>query len=281
MTASSPYERRDVLVKIENVSLSFGPSKILKPIDVEVRDIVRPDARQGQIVGVLGPSGIGKTQFSRILTGLQAPTTGAVFVGGKKVEKGVIGMVAQNYPLFAHRTVLGNLSVALEKSGLPKRARTERIMEYLARFGLSDKALLYPAQLSGGQRQRVSILREMLCSNEQDCPARRDIVMDEPFTGLDPVMKDRVCDLIVQVSNLDERNTIFVVAHDIQSLVTISDTLWLFGRDRGEDGRPVPGAYVKKTYDLIERGLAWTPGIASTRQFADFCAEVRSSFEDL
>ncbi len=268
------YEKKDVLVQIENVSLSFGVTQILKPIHAEVRDVVRPDVCQGQIVGVLGPSGIGKTQFSRILTGLQQPTTGTVTVGGRPVEAGVVGMVAQNYPLFAHRTVLGNLLVSLEKSGLSKKDRLEKVREHLSRFNLADKASLFPAQLSGGQRQRVSIIRELLCSEHF-------IVMDEPFTGLDPVMKDRVCDLIVQVSNIDERNTIFVVAHDIQSLVTISDTLWLFGRDRDEQGKPIPGAYVKRTYDLMERGLAWTPGLSSTRQFADFCAEVRSAFEDL
>jgi len=268
------YERKDVLVSVEDVSLSFGVTQVLKPINAEVRDLIRPEVCQGQIVGVLGPSGIGKTQFSRILTGLQQPTTGKVLVGGKPVRAGVVGMVAQSYPLFDHRTVQGNLMVALEKSGLSKKARVDRVREYLTRFNLADKASLFPDQLSGGQRQRVSIIRELLCSEHF-------IVMDEPFTGLDPVMKDRVCDLIIQVANMHEDNTVFVVAHDIQSLVTISDTLWLFGRDRDQDGKPIPGAYVKKTYDLAERGLAWQPDLSKTRQFADFCGEVRQAFEDL
>lgn len=269
-----PYELRDTLISIKDVSLKFGDKQILRPVNVEVKDIVRPDVCQGQIVGVLGPSGVGKTQFSRILAGLQAPTTGEILVGGKKVGAGLVGMVAQNYPLFAHRTVRGNLLLSLEKSGLSKKDRVAKVMDYLKRFGMEDKAPLYPSQLSGGQRQRVSIVRELLCSEHY-------IVMDEPFTGLDPIMKDRVCDLILQVSCMDEKNTVFVVAHDIQSLVTISDTLWLFGRDMREDGTHVPGAYVKHTYDLIERDLAWTSGISKTQRFTDFCSEVRLAFEGL
>jgi ABC-type nitrate/sulfonate/bicarbonate transport system ATPase subunit len=204
------------------------------------------------------------------------------------VRAGLVGMVAQNYPLFEHRTVRGNLLVALEHQpstskgwerlkeclGFANKDRLAKVNEYLERFGLTDKADLYPAELSGGQRQRVSIIQELLCSEHF-------IVMDEPFTGLDPIMKDKVCDLIVQVANLDERNTIFVVAHDIASLVAISDSLWLFGRDRDAAGKPIQGAYIKATYNLIERGLAWQPGITTTREFSDFVAEVKEQFKTL
>jgi ABC-type nitrate/sulfonate/bicarbonate transport system ATPase subunit len=214
------------------------------------------------------------TQFSRILTGLQRPTTGSVSVEGKPVVPGLVGMVAQDYPLFRWRTVRGNLAVALEHSGLTKQGRRDRVTEYLARFGMADKADLYPSQLSGGQRQRIAIVRELLCSEHF-------VVMDEPFTGLDPINKDKVADLIVHVANSNEKNTIFVVAHDIAALVSISDTLWLFGRDRDEHGQPVQGAYVKKTYNLIERDLAWRPGISRTKEFFDFCSEVRTEFDDL
>ncbi len=275
----TPHTVGDVLIEVNGVSLSFedrqGRKKqVLRPTSACVRDIVRPGCVTGQIVGILGPSGIGKTQFSRILTGLQAPTSGTVTVEGKPVTPGLVGMVAQDYPLFRWRTVRGNLMVALEHSGLSRQGRRDRVTEYLRRFGMEDKGDLYPSQLSGGQRQRVAIVRELLCSEHY-------VVMDEPFTGLDPIMKDRVAELIVQVANTDEKNTIFVVAHDIPALVAISDTLWLFGRERGEGGSFVPGSYVKKTYDLVERDLAWRPDIAKTREFFDFCAEVRAEFEDL
>jgi len=264
----------DVLIEVKDVSLALEDDRgrkkqVLRPINACVRDIVRPGCTTGQIVGVLGPSGIGKTQFSRILTGLQRPTTGMVSVEGRPVTSGLVGMVAQDYPLFRWRTVRGNLMVALEHSGLSRQGRRDRVTEYLRRFGLEEKGDLYPSQLSGGQRQRVAIIRELLCSEHY-------VVLDEPFTGLDPIMKDRVAEMIVQVANTHEKNTLFVVAHDIQALVSISDTLWLFGRDPG-----IPGAYVKKTYNLVERDLAWRPGISRTREFFDFCAEVRAEFEEL
>ncbi len=268
------HERKEVLVKVEGVSLSFDGKKILREMDLEVRDAVRPDRVQGQVVGILGPSGVGKTQFSRILAGLQEPTTGKVLVGGKPVSAGLVGMVAQDYPLFQWRTVDGNLMLALEKTNLSPAAKRDRVKEYRLRFGLADKGDLYPSQLSGGQRQRVSIIRELLCSENY-------MVMDEPSTGLDPRAKDAVRDLILQVSGLHEHNTLFVVAHDIPFLVAISDTLWMFGRDEAEGGGHVPGAYVKYTYDLIERGLAWRPGVEKEAGFNDMCSEVRAKFDHL
>lgn len=283
-SASGDYELKEVLVRMTNVTLSYEGRLILKPTNIEVKDVVRPGCTQGQVVGILGPSGIGKTQFSRILAGLKNPTNGEVFVSNfaadpsgkilQPVREGLVGMVAQSYPLFMHRTVLGNLLVALEHTKLSTKERIARAMEYLTTFELTDKANLYPAQLSGGQRQRVAIIRELLCSEHF-------LIMDEPFTGLDPIMKENVCELINKVSLLDERNTIFVVAHDIAALVQIADTLWLFGRDRDEQGAIIPGATIKKEFNLIDRGLAWRPDIVSTRQFADFVTEVRQEFKNL
>ena len=266
------YELKDVLVQVEGVSLTFDEFQVLKSTSVQIQDLVSPDRTKGQIIGVLGPSGVGKTQFSRILTGLQKPSTGQVSVNlnGKltPVTPGVVGMVAQNYPLFRHRTVLGNLLVALEHSSLSNKERREKALSMLREFQLEAKANAYPSQLSGGQRQRVAIIRELLCCEHY-------LVLDEPFTGLDPLMKIRTCDLIVQVSNLHESNTVIVVAHDIAALVRISDYLWLFGRDRDEAGQPIPGATIKHTYDLTEV-TEWRQG-----EFHSFCDEVEGRFQNL
>ncbi len=269
------YELRETLVSIENVNLELGNKRILHGVSVSVKNIVRPGVTTGQVVGVLGPSGIGKTQFSRILSGLQAPTSGSVNVAAEgkmlPVKAGLVGVVAQNYPLFRHRTILSNLVVAASQT--PGDAR-QRSLDMLARFGLADKASEYPSQLSGGQRQRVAIAQQLLCSEHF-------IVMDEPFTGLDPLMKDRTCELISQVASMDERNTIFVVAHDIPAVAAISDTLWLFGRDRDSTGAPIPGSKIQATYDLAATGYAWEPGIQSTAKFASLVAEIRARFTTL
>lgn len=278
------HELKETLVTIDNVSLKFGDKVILKPITVDVKDVVRPGMKQGQVVGILGPSGIGKSQFSRIIAGLQAPTSGCVKVMNdalgpanrlQPVQPGTVGVVFQNYPLFTHRTVLGNLLVALEHDRkLTSAEKREKVIEFLTRFDLLDKQHLYPIQLSGGQRQRVSIIQQLLSSGNF-------LIMDEPFTGLDPLMKDKVCDLIDQVATMDEKNTMFVVAHDIAALVSISDTLWIMGRDRDSSGNTVPGAYIKHNFNLIERDLAWHPGISSTSRFNDFVNEVKELFKTL
>lgn len=268
-----PYEVRETLVSICEVGLELEGRKILDGVSAEVKNIVRPGCSQGQVVGILGPSGVGKTQLSLILAGLQKPTSGYVRVGngnGKNVEAGLVGFVAQNYPLLKHRTVLGNLILASRRMSNSNTEAKDRALEYLRRFELEDKANEYPARLSGGQRQRVSIAAQLLCSDHY-------IIMDEPFTGLDPLMKDRTVDLINQVALMHEENTIFVVAHDISAVMSVADTIWLLGRNRNPDGS-VGGSKIQCQWDLAAMGLAWQPGIASTQIGQAFLNEVKEAY---
>ncbi len=269
------YELKDVLIKIDGVSVRYGDTPILSNLSAEVRDIVRPGCITGQVIGILGPSGVGKTQFSRVVTGLQEPTTGTILVGPKQVpvEAGLVGYVAQHYPLLRHRTILGNLMVASVCSGHDSKDAREKSMEYLRKFSLEDKWSMYPAELSGGQRQRVAIAQQLLCSEHL-------LILDEPTTGLDPIMKDKVCDLIRTVSSLAEENTIFVVTHDIASIMTVADHLWLLGRTRNEKGESL-GANIKYQFDLIERNIAWEPDVANKPAFVETMREVRAKFSEL
>ena len=271
------YELREVLVSVRGVGLSFDGKPVLANLSAEVRDIVRPGHVTGQVVGILGPSGVGKTQLSRIMTGLQEPTAGEILIGsGAKAEKvraGVVGYVAQRYPLLRHRTILGNLVVASRRAGARVAEARDRAMDYLKRFDLEDKWDHYPAALSGGQQQRVAIAQQLLCSEHF-------LILDEPTTGLDPVMKDKVCGLIRQVASIDEENTIFVVTHDIAAILTVADRLWLLGRERDASGASL-GARVLHEYDLIERGLAWQEHPEELPAYAETMREVRARFADL
>jgi ABC-type nitrate/sulfonate/bicarbonate transport system ATPase subunit len=266
------YQVRDRLLAIQDVSLTFGTKQVLKNVNGEIYDIVG----HGQIVGLLGPSGIGKTQLFRILAGLLKPTTGKVLLNSSNtpVIPGSVGVVAQHYPLFLHHTVETNLDLATARSPLPAKEAKDKKELLLDRFHLKEYLHNYPVQLSGGTRQRVSIVQQMLCSEHF-------LLMDEPFSGLDPLMNDEVCALMAEVTDMDELNTIIVITHDLRSAIKVADTLWLLGRDRDAQGNIIPGAYIKQTYDLVERNLAWNKNISKTPEFLNFSIEVKEQFRTL
>ncbi len=268
------YERKEILLKVEDVNLTLGGRRILRDVQIELRNIVRPGLTQGQIVGLLGPSGMGKTQLFRILSGLNQPDSGRVLVTekGTMVRPGMVGVIAQNYPLFEHRTVLGNLIVASKQAGVADPENRSRIL--LKEFGLEDQAPKYPAQLSGGQRQRVAILQQFLCSDHF-------LLMDEPFSGLDPLALDRMCNFLCEMAASDELKTFILVTHDIHAAVKVCDTLWLLGRDHDSEGNPIPGSRIQKSIDLIQRGLAWRKNIERTAEYHATVDEVHDLFAQL
>ena len=282
MTTTTPepqpaaYELGATVLAARGVSLALGGVPVLRNLDLEVRDVVRPGTCTGQVAALLGPSGMGKTSLFRVLAGLQQPDQGTVLIGhpGRQVERGMVGVVAQNYPLFAHRTVLGNLVVAGRRAGQSRAAARARALEMLRRFDLSERAEVYPAQLSGGQRQRVAIAQQFMCSEHF-------LLLDEPFSGLDPIAVERVAEMLTEVANLDELNTIIVVTHDIAAALEVADIVWLLGRDHDAAGAAIPGARIQGTYDLMQCGLAWHKGISSSPRLLEMAAEIRARFARL
>lgn len=261
------------VLQVQDVSLAFGDKLILRNVNAVVSNIVRPaPITQGQVIGLLGPSGRGKTILSKILAGLLPPTSGKVLINDPPVpvRQGMVGYVTQNYLLRRNRTLIGNLTLAASMGGRTK----DDAMKYVEMFELAPFVNHYPAQLSGGQRQRVAIAQQLLCSDHY-------VIMDEPFSGLDPLMKQRACDLITQVSLLDELNTLIVVTHDIRAALKVSEIVWLLGQHRDATGNLIPGSYIKRSYDLMERGLCWDSTTCDTAPFNSLVTEIQEEFKNL
>ncbi len=271
-----PCEYGDALLQVQNVSVTLGGTPLLRDVNLTIRDLVRPGLTQGQVVGLLGPSGVGKTTLFRILAGLDEPDSGQVLVDKecRPVQRGTVGVVAQTYPLLEHRTIRGNLMVAGRQAGLPKRASQQKADTLLRRFGLDMHGAKYPVQLSGGQRQRVAIAQQFMCSDHF-------LLMDEPFSGLDIVASERVSQLIQEMAQADELKTFVLVTHDIAAALQVCDTIVLLGRDQDAQGAVVPGARIQATYDLVERGIAWRAGASALPEFLQLLGEIRTAFAGL
>lgn len=267
----SRYTTHDCLLKIDRVSLRYGPKLVLRDVSAEIHDIERTDATQGQVVCFLGPSGIGKSQLSRIIAGLPASgdahVTGRVLLHGKPVRQGHVGMVPQQYRLFEFATVEENLKIAGGKNWREKGDL------YLKGFDLERYLAHYPRSLSGGTRQRVAIVRQLLSSEHF-------IIMDEPFSGLDVRMKARAMEIIRTVSQLHTLNTIIVVTHDVTEGMSIADRVWLMGLTH-EDGAWREGATIVDTYDLAAEGLAWRTDLLTDPVFLARVADVKAQFDTL
>ncbi len=270
-----PPERLETLLKIENINREFpmndGTTFVaLKNFTLTVHNI----KDKPQIISLLGPSGAGKTTALRIIAGLDRPTGGQVFITNgdgehlRPVRVGDVGVVFQRYPLFEDLNVLNNLIEPAVRCGIAKERAKEKALRYLDEFNLVKQGLSWPAQLSGGQRQRVAILQQLMLE-------RHFIILDEPFSGLDPVNIINVIKLINRIANEHTLNTFIIITHDVTSALAISDHVYLLGRERPEKGQPVPGSRVMKEYDLIAEGLAYHPDIEDLPRFAEIRKEIK------
>jgi ABC-type nitrate/sulfonate/bicarbonate transport system ATPase subunit len=260
------YKREGVILKAENISLNYD-KPILRDVNLEIHNITRPGLQQGQVISLIGRSGIGKTQLFKILSGLIKPNTGTVRIDSDlhPVVAGEVGIVHQNYILFNHRTILENLRLGMRSAvnKVLEKDKNKLIDEYAHRFGLKEHLKKYPMQLSGGQRQRVSIIQQILTGN-------KFILLDEPFSGLDPIVKDKVLELLVSISTLGELNTLIIVSHDIENSLAISDTAFILAKQENKEG-----ATITESIDLMEMGLSWTKDIKEKRAFQELVAQMK------
>jgi ABC-type nitrate/sulfonate/bicarbonate transport system ATPase subunit len=260
------YKKEEIILKVENVNLTYD-RPILRDINFEVHNITRPNMQQGQVVSLVGRSGIGKTQLFKILSGLLIPNSGTIRIDSDlhPVIAGQVGVVPQNYILFNHRSILNNLLLGLRglASKMHEKEKINIVNDYANKFGLKEHLKKYPMQLSGGQRQRVSIIQQILTGN-------KFILLDEPFSGLDPVIKDKVVELLVSISELHELNTLIIVSHDIENSLAISDTAFILANQEHKEG-----ATITEIIDLMEMDLCWNPEIKKNKKFQDLVGEIK------
>lgn len=196
------------MIDVKNLKKSFHGHCVLQGIDEKIE--------KGEKVVVIGPSGSGKSTFLRCLNRLEEPTSGEIWFDGvnivdKKCDinklRQKMGMVFQQFNLFAHLSVRENITLAPVKLGLMTQAEADqKAMQLLSRIGLAEKANSYPNQLSGGQQQRIAIVRALAMNPEV-------MLFDEPTSALDPEMVGEVLELMKQLAS--EGMTMVVVTHEM------------------------------------------------------------------
>ncbi|WP_020133405.1 amino acid ABC transporter ATP-binding protein [Streptomyces sp. 351MFTsu5.1] len=198
----------DPLIELRDVNKYYGELHVLQDINLTVG--------KGEVVVVIGPSGSGKSTLCRTINRLETIKSGSITLDGQPLpEEGKalaklraeVGMVFQSFNLFAHKTVLQNVSLAQVKVRGKKREQADRrSRELLDRVGLADQADKYPAQLSGGQQQRVAIARALAMEPKA-------LLFDEPTSALDPEMINEVLEVMRQLAQ--EGMTMVVVTHEM------------------------------------------------------------------
>lgn len=204
-----------MMLQLKGVGKEFGSGKsrtiTLQDINFNVSD--------GEIVAILGPSGCGKTTLLRIIAGLEKPTSGDVILDGERVERPSphLGMTFQEHALLPWLSVDRNVSIGLEMRRMPKEEICKRSIQYLSMVGLQDSGDRYPYELSGGMRQRVAVARALTLEPKL-------LLMDEPFSALDPQTRRQIQRAILNVLEKTGKATI-MVTHSVEEAIYLADRL--------------------------------------------------------
>lgn len=218
------------MIRFEHISKRFSDGartvEAVKDVSLEIE--------KGSIAGIIGFSGAGKSTLARCINLLERPTEGKVIVGGTELtalsekqlreQRKKIGMIFQQFNLFASRTVYGNIAYPLEHRGMAKAEIRQRVYELLDLVGLKDKENAYPAQLSGGQKQRVAIARAL--ANRPEV-----LLSDESTSALDPQTTKSILHLLKEL-NQKLGITIVVITHEMQVVKEICDKVYVMDGGR-------------------------------------------------
>ena len=218
MAQSTSASGNQPLIELKHVDKHYGDLHVLNDINLSVD--------RGEVVVVIGPSGSGKSTMCRTINRLETIDSGEILIEGEPLPqegkdlarmRAELGMVFQQFNLFAHMTVLQNVMLGpVDVLGVSKEEARERAMDLLGRVGVAEQADKVPAQLSGGQQQRVAIARALAM--------QPDIMLfDEPTSALDPEMVGEVLDVMVSLA--EEGMTMICVTHEMGFARTVADRL--------------------------------------------------------
>lgn len=202
------------LLTLRSVSKSYGAVPVLHDLDLSIRD--------GEFLTVLGPSGSGKTTVLRLIGGLEPLTSGEIRLDGEDISRMPINRrpfntVFQDYALFPHLTVSGNVGYGLSVRHVPRKEIVRRVAEALELVQLGRFADRFPAQLSGGQRQRVALARALICQP-------RLILLDEPLAALDLELRRQMQEFLKSIQR-EIKTTFLFVTHDQEEAIGMADRI--------------------------------------------------------
>ena len=224
------------MIKVTDLHKSFGELAVLKGIDFQ--------ADTGEVIVIIGPSGMGKSTFLRCINYIERPEKGIIEIDNVKVdaekctEKEMkqlrlkTSMVFQNYNIFKNKTVIENVMLPMTSvQKIEKEIAKEKALQYLDQVGLLDKVNEYPARLSGGQQQRVGIARAMAVNPKL-------ILLDEPTSSLDPELVLGILDILRNLAN-EHKRTMIIVTHEMSFAKEIADRIIFMDDGRIiEEGTP-------------------------------------------